>query len=80
MIKRDLQKFSCLLNAECGEIDIRINGISQWHQEGFLIERIELVRFFATLLKKDKDGDYWLEAPIKQCAFRWKTFQSFSIP
>jgi hypothetical protein len=62
----DLQKFSLAVDAVCGEIDIRIDGKGQWHHDGSPIGRIELVRLFATILKKDADGDYWLETPVEK--------------
>ena len=65
-MNRDLQKYGLSLGTVCGEIDIRIDGTGQWHHEGSPIGRIELVRLFATLLKKDEDGDYWLETPVER--------------
>ena len=62
----DIQKFGLTLDTVCGEIDIRIDGTGQWHHEGSPIGRIELVRLFATILKKDADGDYWLETPVEK--------------
>jgi|TARA_B100001964_G_scaffold7052_1_gene7653 hypothetical protein len=54
------------LDAVCGEIDIRIDRAGQWFHEGSPIGRKELVRLFSTVLKKDKNGDYWLETPVEK--------------
>ena len=65
-MSKDLQKIEWPLDAECGKINIRIDSTGQWHHEGLPIRRIEIVRLFATLLKKDIDGIYWLETPVEK--------------
>lgn len=65
-MSKDLQKIEWPLDAECGKINFRIDGTGQWHHEGLPIRRIEIVRLFATLLKKDIDGIYWLETPVEK--------------
>lgn len=42
-------------------IEIRADG-SWWHQEGE-IKRPALVRLFASILRRDGDGSYWLVTP-----------------
>ncbi len=54
------------LDAVCGEIDIRIDRTGLWHYHGSPIGRKELVRLFSTVLKKDDQGDYWLETPVEK--------------
>jgi uncharacterized protein len=54
------------LDAVCGEIDIRIDSTGLWHYHGSPIGRKELVRLFSTVLKKDENGDYWLETPVEK--------------
>ncbi|MBL6931638.1 MAG: DUF1285 domain-containing protein [Rhodospirillales bacterium] len=54
------------LDAVCGEIDIRIDRTGQWFHEGSPIGRIELVKLFATVLKRDENGDYWLQTPVEK--------------
>ncbi|MEZ5825031.1 MAG: DUF1285 domain-containing protein [Geminicoccaceae bacterium] len=49
-----------------GRFDIRIDMRGQWFHEGGLIGRIELVRLFASILRRDEDGDYWLVTPVEQ--------------
>jgi hypothetical protein len=65
-MNNDLQKLGMPVDAVCDEIDIRIDGKGQWHHEGSAIERIEIVRLFANILKKDANGDYWLETPVEK--------------
>ncbi|MBT7944023.1 MAG: DUF1285 domain-containing protein [Alphaproteobacteria bacterium] len=54
------------LDAVCGEIDIRIDRTGQWFHEGSPIGRKELVKLFASVLKKDENGDYWLQTPVEK--------------
>ncbi|MDP2608752.1 MULTISPECIES: DUF1285 domain-containing protein [unclassified Oceanobacter] len=51
--------------AHCGEIDIRIDPQGDWYHEGGLIKRPELVRLFASILRKDGD-DYVLVTPAEK--------------
>lgn len=60
------QKNALPLDAVCGEIDIRIDRTGQWFHEGSPIGRKELVKLFATVLKKDDNGDYWLQTPVEK--------------
>lgn len=50
----------------CGEIDMRIDRTGQWFHEGSPIGRKELVKLFASVLKKDENGDYWLQTPVEK--------------
>lgn len=54
------------LDAICGEIDIRIDRTGQWFHESSPIGRKEIVKLFATVLKKDESGDYWLQTPVEK--------------
>ena len=45
------------LDAVCGEIDIKIDSRGQWYHEGSPIGRIELVKLFSKVLKKDSNGN-----------------------
>ena len=54
------------VDAICGEIDIRIDKTGQWFHEGSPIGRKELVKLFASVLKKDATGDYWLQTPVEK--------------
>ena len=46
--------------------DIRIAADGTWFHEGRPIRRPALVKLFATVLKRDSLGDYWLETPIEK--------------
>lgn len=50
----------------CGDIDMRIDRHGMWHYGGSPIGRMELVKLFASVLRRDDDGDYWLETPVEK--------------
>jgi uncharacterized protein len=46
-----------------GEIDIRIDSDGNWFHEGSVIERDAIVRLFASILRREEDGCYYLVTP-----------------
>ena len=46
-----------------GDIAIRINREGQWIHEGDPIRRDSLVRLFASILRREEDGEYYLVTP-----------------
>lgn len=54
------------LAPECGDFDIRITPDGVWHYRGSPIGRQALVRLFASVLRRDGSGDYWLETPAER--------------
>jgi hypothetical protein len=50
----------------CGRFDIRIGRDGTWYYQGSPIGRIALVKLFATVLKRDAQGDHWLITPAEQ--------------
>jgi hypothetical protein len=52
--------------AECGVFDIRIDREGQWFYHGSPITRKELVKLFASVLKRDAEGRYLLETPAER--------------
>ena len=46
--------------------DIRIARDGTWFHEGDPIRRIELVKLFATVLRRDDAGDFWLVTPVER--------------
>ena len=48
-----------------GDIDIRIARDGTWYHEGGAITRLELVRLFSTLLKREGD-EYFLVTPVEK--------------
>ena len=61
---RDAAKLDAALF--CGDIDIRIAADGTWFHEGGPIGRKKLVKLFASVLKRDDDGDYWLVTPVER--------------
>jgi hypothetical protein len=48
------------------EFDIRIAADGSWYHEGGLIARPALVRLFASVLRREADGSYWLVTPVER--------------
>ena len=46
--------------------EIRIARDGTWFYHGSPINRIELVKLFATVLERDKNGDFWLITPAER--------------
>jgi hypothetical protein len=51
----------------CGDIDMRIDGHGLWHYLGSPIGRLELIKLFATVMRRDNIGDHWLITPSEMC-------------
>ncbi len=49
-----------------GEMDLRIARDGVWHHEGAPIQREALVRLFASVLRCDPDGHYYLVTPVEK--------------
>ena len=54
----------------CGDVDIRIARDGTWFYHGSPIGRKPLVKLFASVLRRDADGAYWLITPAEQCRIR----------
>ena len=50
----------------CGDIDIRIGRDGTWFYHGSPIGRKPLVKLFASVLRRDEAGDYWLQTPVEK--------------
>ena len=50
----------------CGDLDMRIATDGTWFHQGTPIGRLELVKLFASVLKREDDGTYWLETPVER--------------
>ena len=48
------------------QFDIRIASDGRWFHEGNEIRRVEIVKLFASVLMRDKAGDYWLVTPVEK--------------
>jgi hypothetical protein len=49
-----------------GDIAIRINHRGTWYHEGGEIKRESLVRLFASILRREEDGEYYLVTPSEK--------------
>jgi uncharacterized protein len=50
----------------CGDIDIRIGRDGTWFYHGSPIGRKPLVKLFASVLRRESDGEYWLVTPVER--------------
>ena len=53
-----------------GDMDILIKSDGDWYHEGGLIKRASLVRLFASILRKEEDGEYYLLTPAEKWRIR----------
>jgi hypothetical protein len=53
-----------------GDMDLRITRDGVWHHEGAPIQREALVRLFASILRCDEDGHYYLVTPVEKWRIR----------
>jgi hypothetical protein len=53
-----------------GDIDIRIDRRGDWYHEGVRIGRQPLVNLFASILRRESDGDYYLVTPVEKWRIR----------
>jgi hypothetical protein len=49
----------------CGHSDMRIDREGKWHHEGRPITRPELVKLFASILRREPDGRHVLVTPVE---------------
>lgn len=52
--------------AHCGDISMEILADGTWRHEGTRITRESLVRLFASILRKDEDGETYLVTPVEK--------------
>lgn len=50
----------------CGDMDMRVESDGQWIHEGRPILRPELVALFASILRREDDGAYYLVTPVEK--------------
>ncbi len=53
-----------------GDIDIVIRADGRWFHEGGEIRRQELVKLFASILRREADGCYYLVTPVEKWRIR----------
>lgn len=56
--------------ALCGDIDIVIDRQGCWFHQGQPIKRQSLVNLFASILRREQDGDYYLVTPVEKWRIR----------
>ena len=49
-----------------GDIPIRITADGAWYHDGGVIQRESLVRLFASILRREDDGEYYLVTPAEK--------------
>ena len=49
-----------------GDLDMRIARDGSWHYRGSPIRRPALVKLFASVLRREADGSYWLVTPAER--------------
>jgi hypothetical protein len=54
----------------CGDIDMRIAADGTWFYMNSPIGRKPLVRLFASVLRRDADGSYYLVTPVEKVGIR----------
>jgi hypothetical protein len=50
----------------CGDFDIRIGADGTWYYRNSPIGRLPLVKLFASVLRREADGSYWLVTPVER--------------
>jgi hypothetical protein len=51
---------------DCGDFDLRIARDGTWFYRGSPIGRLPLVKLFASVLRREADGRYWLVTPAER--------------
>lgn len=51
---------------DCGHFDIRIRRDGRWYYRGSEIKRKPLIKLFSSVLKRDSEGQFWLETPVEK--------------
>ena len=54
----------------CGEMDLTITADGRWIHEGSPIGRPAMVRLFASVLKREEDGRFYLVTPVEKLGIR----------
>src|SRR5689334_20445331 len=49
-----------------GDLDMRIARDGTWFYRGTPINRVPLVKLFASVLRREADGSYWLVTPAER--------------
>lgn len=56
--------------SHCGDIGMEIREDGSWWHQGAPIKRQELVRLFASILRREEDGEFYLVTPVEKVIVR----------
>ncbi len=65
-LKKDVPPVDQWNPSYCGEIELKIDKNGVWYYQNSSIRRPALVRLFASVLRKDVDGHYYLVTPVEK--------------
>lgn len=51
---------------DCGDLDIRIARDGIWYYRGSAIQRLPIVKLFASVLRREAAGEYFLVTPVER--------------
>jgi len=54
------------MGANCGDFGIAIGRDGTWYYHGSPIGRKPLVKLFASVLRREESGEYWLVTPVER--------------
>lgn len=54
----------------CGDLDMRIAADGLWYYMNSPIGRKPLMKLFASILRRDADGSYYLVTPVEKCGIK----------
>lgn len=63
---RDMARDPAGAIPSCGDFDLRIARDGRWYYRGTPILRPALCKLFATVLRREADGSYWLVTPVER--------------
>ena len=66
--------------AELRGLDMRIARDGTWYYRGSPINRLPLVKLFASVLRRENDGSYWLVTPAERGRVASRTRRSSPSP
>ena len=54
------------MTGDLRDFDLRIARDGTWFHEGTPVRRLPLVKLFASVLRRERDGSYWLVTPVER--------------
>lgn len=62
-----------------GDMDMRIDRRGDWYHEGGRIERQPLINLFASILRREQDGEYYLVTPVEKWRIQVEDAPLFAV-